>query len=525
MILRKPFAVLIKYFKLIHLVLAGFSIYLAIRTSHLLSFFSEYISDLSNVSGTDLTGTLFSGLMFVAIFIMIIGSIIIAGLMAFKEKPIIFYIINIVIYIYVIVVFFVTRSILSALEIGLVDIRTLKMVQDLLTTSMILQVVNLILLSIRATGFDIKKFNFVKDLEELEITDVDNEEFEVELGLDTDKVQRQVRRFFRHAKYIYRENKLVIHLFLALLIGGGSYYVYEQFVQKNTYNEQVAFSTTGFAMSVPHSYVTNLDYAGNKITEDKVLVVVKMNLQSYSKRNAILETGNMLLSLKEHYFSPTIDYRQLTFDLGNTYNKDSIPTKFTTYTFTYEIPKGFIDQKMQIIYFDANGKEYHVNLTPDKMDKTEVIQANLGEVLDFKKSLLKESNLKIDSISFSTIFRLTYPFCIQGSCKDSYVDLIPSYTDNIRKTLMKLTRGFTFDESSSMNKLNFVELLSNFGSIEYTINGTEKTYSGPIREVTTKKVVDNSVTYLEVPEEVKDATKIQFSIKIRNKVYKYIVKS
>ncbi len=524
MILRKPFAVLIKYFKLIHLVLAGFSIYLAIRTSHLLSFFSEYITDLSNVSGTDLTGTLFSGLMFVAIFIMIIGSIVIAGLMAFKEKPITFYVINILIYIYVVVVFFITRSILSALEIGLVDIRTLKMVQDLLTTSMLLQVVNLILLSIRATGFDIKKFNFVKDLEELEITDVDNEEFEVELGVDTDKIQRQVRRFFRHTKYIYKENRLVIHLFLALLIGGSCYYVYSEFVQKNTYNENVAFSTSEYVMTVENSYVTNVDYTGNKISDDKTLIVVQMNIQSYYSKGSVLETGKLLLSLKEHYFSPTINYREQMIDLGNNYNKNTILSKFTPYTFIYEIPSGFSKEEMQLIYYDDNGKEFHINLKPSHLENTEVITAKLGEVLKFDKSLLKDTVLKVDSIEFSNIFRLTYQFCYQENCKDSYIDLTPSYTDNYRKVLMKVTNSFILGKNATMSDLNFVDLMSKFGKIEYELDGVEKVFNGPIREVTTKKVAQNNITYLEVPEEIQNASKIQFSIKIRNKIYKYIVK-
>ena len=175
MILRKPFAILIKYFKVIHLILAAFAIYLTIKTNAILNFFSTYIADVTNVAGTDLTGTLYNSLMFWAIFIMIIGSIIIAALMAFKKKPIVFYVINILIYIYVVVIFFVSRSIVSSLEIGLVEIRTLKLVQDFITTAFLLEFVNLILLCIRATVFDIKKFDFVKDLEELEVTDIDNE--------------------------------------------------------------------------------------------------------------------------------------------------------------------------------------------------------------------------------------------------------------------------------------------------------------------------------------------------------------
>ncbi|MEI3499664.1 MAG: hypothetical protein V8Q71_04180, partial [Bacilli bacterium] len=78
-------------------------------------------------------------------------------LMKFKKKPIRFYKINIIVYIVLILIYIFAHSTIKSLEIGLVDIRTLKMVQDFLVIAMILQVPSTISLVIRALGFDIKK--------------------------------------------------------------------------------------------------------------------------------------------------------------------------------------------------------------------------------------------------------------------------------------------------------------------------------------------------------------------------------
>ena len=51
--------------------------------------------------------------------------------------------------------------------------------------------ISIVMYAFRATGFDIKKFDFAKDLEELDIETKDNEEFEVNLELETDKYQRK----------------------------------------------------------------------------------------------------------------------------------------------------------------------------------------------------------------------------------------------------------------------------------------------------------------------------------------------
>ena len=77
MILRRPFAILIKYFKLIHIVLTILSAFLLYRTNLILTFFNEYLRTHNSVIGKDLTGTLFTPWIYVALVTIIIGSFII----------------------------------------------------------------------------------------------------------------------------------------------------------------------------------------------------------------------------------------------------------------------------------------------------------------------------------------------------------------------------------------------------------------------------------------------------------------
>ena len=71
---------------------------------------------------------------------------------------------------------------------------------------------------IRSLGFDVKKFNFKSDLKELEITDKDSEEIELNLNFQTYKAERTIRRFIRELKYYYLENKKVIYIIGAALV-------------------------------------------------------------------------------------------------------------------------------------------------------------------------------------------------------------------------------------------------------------------------------------------------------------------
>ena len=98
MILRKPLAFLIKNFKLIHFLLVLINIYLIYKTSSVLVFFNEYIRSSNVVLETSVAGTLINPYMFLSIFVMMVGSVLILTILRAKGKPTKFYYLNIFLY-------------------------------------------------------------------------------------------------------------------------------------------------------------------------------------------------------------------------------------------------------------------------------------------------------------------------------------------------------------------------------------------------------------------------------------------
>src|SRR5699024_3037500 len=72
--------------------------------------------------------------------------------------------------------------------------------------------------ALRGIGFDIKKFNFDEDAKEMEITDIDDEEFELVFGKDAYKYKRTLRRFIREFKYYVLENKAAFAVLASMVV-------------------------------------------------------------------------------------------------------------------------------------------------------------------------------------------------------------------------------------------------------------------------------------------------------------------
>ena len=270
MILRRPFAFFIKHFKLFHFIMLLFMIYVMYSSSAILSYLNEYLNSTMVLINHEVITTLYSNLLFVSIFFIFLFTIVILFVMLFKKKPVKYYFFNILAYIFVVTIIIISRNTLSTLEISLVEVRTLKLIQDLVLMTILIQSITCIMTAIRATGFNIKKFDFAKDLEELDIDEKDSEEFEVSFELDNDKFLRKLNKVFRYIKYIYVENKYLFSIISALLIGIICIIIYlNQTIYNKVYKENENLTTKDFYFNIVESYVTNKDYRGNVI--DKII--------------------------------------------------------------------------------------------------------------------------------------------------------------------------------------------------------------------------------------------------------------
>src|SRR5690606_5863034 len=147
-----------------------------------------------NRSSFSLSAQYISIFLIISTILVIAISSVIYVLMKQKKKPRLFYIIIIAYYVILIGYFIYMYGTFDTLEISSLSSQGLRIVRDVTSVVTYVQYGLIILIAVRAFGFNIKKFNFGEDLQELEIEARDNEEFELTVGIDREKISRGIRR-------------------------------------------------------------------------------------------------------------------------------------------------------------------------------------------------------------------------------------------------------------------------------------------------------------------------------------------
>ncbi len=526
MILRKPYAFLIKNFKLFHLIMLGFIGYLIYQSSLILEFLNGYVNNVTIIIGTELTEPLFNDFTFAFPFIIIVASIILLSIMIVKEKPFAQYVWNIILYVALISLYTFAHSTIGTMELEIVDIRTVRAVRDFFFMAITLQCLSFAFVFIRATGFDLNKFNFDKDLKELEVETKDNEEFEVNLDLDANLAKRKFNYYKRQAKYIYLEYKNIINisvLIIALFFG------YNMYLNSSIFNKnyQVGdyFRTYNFTMSVKEVFKTNKDFDSNKIG-DSTLIVLNIDIKNNFIEVAPLNLGKIALVVDGTKLYHTDIYRDDLTDLGIVYESQDISFEGTSYLLVYEVPAHLVNRDMQFIYYDT--ASFSVETTTFKTDINSIdldsidLETNLelGSTYDFKDTIYDNLSVTVDSILLQNSFELKYNFCIADECYDSLEYVKPVFNTNYDESLIRLDGNLVFDKNNMFS--SFSDFILDYGYIIYTIEDT--TYSFKIKELVKPLRVSTSSIFIEIPSEVLNASVVKLSFNIRNEVVNYTVK-
>lgn len=524
MILRKPYAFLIKHFKLIHLILAVLTYYSIYSTKHVLDFFNEYISNPINIAGQELVGDYITTFYKIVPIFIICVTIILLAVMAVKKKPSLFYIVNIIIYIFVFVVIFATSSLFDSMFYNFIDIRRVRLVRDLITMSFAAQFISALVVSIRAIGFDVKKFNFSEDLKTLEINDKDREEFEVQIKFNKNQFIRKLRQKKRYFIYNYKENKLLFNVFTVVIIGIVSYFVYSTFFYKgNIISENEYFSGNGFSLKVVDSYLIETDYKGKEISDENCYLVLKLRIKSTGK-NKVLDIATTKILISNYYYIPTYKYPEKFIDFGDIYYSEQLTDEYTNENLVYEIPKKLIGNDFVFSYVDKiNNENVKININYNDLrkqnDKLNIV--NLGENLILNESILSDYSLKINTFDIKDKYKLSYQFCNQ-ECFTSYEYLLPKLNTNYDKALLKIDGNLIKGENID-GVYDLYDFIEKFGQLYYINENGENSYVFNNNKVVSNRIKTNDY-YVEVPKDVMNADSIYFIFTIRNQNYKYILK-
>ena len=531
MILRKPYAFFIKHFKLIHVILACLVFYSIYKTKLVLDFFNEYSSIIIDVSGQDLVTPLIPFIFQLMPFLILIGCITILIVMIVKQKPCIYYLITIGVYIYTFIIIQITKSTLYDLSINLLPTQQILLIRDLIFVSFIAQIISSIMIVVRATGFDVKKFDFKTDLKELEIEEKDREEVEVQINFDSNKLVRQIRKKIRFLKYAYKENRLLFNLvisfssiilvsLLMFLIFGG-----QKIINQNEY-----FSGNNISMKITDSYIVNTDYKGNVLNEDYYYLLLNIEAKSnYSEQS--LDFATLKILIDNYIYTPTIENRDSFFDFGTVYNEEKIGTNYEEKVLLYKIPKELINKDIYFSFVDKNNKDDKGNFknVKVKIDYENLIgidsinTATLNNTLQLTDSILNDYKIVINAYDIQKKYKLSYNLCVSNNCYPSYEYLVPTINTNEDKAILKIMGSIEMNPKiDGVN--NLYDFINKFGKLYYTVDGVKKVQNINFSQLKSKKVQQNNIYYIEVVGELEKATHISLMFTIRNKNYEYILK-
>lgn len=535
MILRKPYAFFIKYFKLFHAIIAVLVAFLLYRSFTLYNFFRIYVTDYSSALNDLSPSTLMNMYSLLMVFGIIILVIILLSVMIYKKKPKALYIFSLIVYIGVIVLYGITYPILRDISATILDIRLSSALRDFFMIAMALQFVTLILYIVRATGFDIKQFDFGSDLQKLDIDEKDSEEIEVALEFDKNKVNRQIRYKIRQFRYVYIENKFLINTLGAILIVIVAFTIYLNIgVYTASYDQGTSFSASRVVMNVRDTYLVQTSSLGSKLTDD-MIVVVKVDMKKNGGTNTTLNTGLTTLRVGDKSYGQDVNYAKELYDLGTAYTGQLLSDEFKSYILAFIIPAEDINQELvlkindNVSYVKGEIGAKNIFVTLDPIDLTQQADEHtnkLGEEMSFEDSILGSSTFRIDNYEIDNKFKLNYRYCYgTDKCIDSSEYVTPTATGNYLKTLIKVDGELNIDRNTNSTEIaSLVDFLNTFGTIYYKIGDSWNNRRISTQNIVPKVSEDSSHYYIEVPSDVKDASEINLTFNIRNQIYKYILK-
>lgn len=522
MILKKPYAFLIKHFRLIHVILTTMITYLLIKSFRIYNFFSRYVQNVYSTLGDAKPSNYITGFMLVTVVLVIAFSSLMYLLMKNKKKPKALYITLSLYYLILFAGLIGYFLLFKNLDSYSITIKNAMVLRDLTLIVIIPQFIFLILAFIRAVGFDIKKFNFSSDIKELDLSEQDNEEFEFVLGVDSYKYLRFLRRRIREFKYYILENKFMFGLLSSLaIITVAVIVILNLTVYNRTYKVNQRIQANNLIINVNNSYLTNLDYSGKTIEKGKYFLIANMTFTNNSGLSTVLDLASYELITKKDTVYPTITRNNYFVDLGAGYSKDRIENDSSnSYIMVYELTESQIQDEYTLRIIDEveysagtiNSKVKNIKLKPNKyMSNKDVGSYKLKDKVDLYETVLNNSSVIINSYSASNKYSYQFEACIRGNCQNKTEVVVADTSKD--KTLIILGGEVNIDQNSffAKNQKSSLSFFEAFGKIKYDDNISS------IKDVTPSSLVDKYL--LEVDDKINKAKTIDLIISVRGKNY------
>lgn len=525
MILKKPYAFLIKNFKIIHIILSVLIFSIIIMFGNVSNFFSEYVKG-EILGSLGLSASYINPTLYLIILIVIIFALVMFLLMRNKDKPTLFYITLFIYYLTLLIMVFISLGIMNSLEEATLTQQASRAYRDIYLIISLPQYYFLIMSTIRGIGFDVKKFNFNKDLEELEIKSEDNEEFEFVLGTDTYKQIRKIRRIIRELKYYVLENKLIFTVISTVVI---ILIIISVIINFNFLNKVYKVGSTGtignLKYELKNAYETKYDYNGKEISKGKKYVILDMVITNQTMRSQSIDNISLYLKAGSEsvYNSPSL--RNYFIDFGKAYINNQIKENSTNkYIFVFELDdnisyKNYHLNVLKSIETNKGITEYKYTKFKIKTNKLDInrkkIERKINEVMYLGENIFADTNIIIKNAEIKNSYEYKYESCTLDNCSEFTGIVAPDNPANnsllILNYKLDINNNIGLKETATNNKYFF----DNFLKIEYNYNNKKV-----IRSANAKTYPNlNNLVFVEIPKTATKSELLNILISTRNNQY------
>lgn len=516
MIIRKPYAFLIKNFRKIHIFLLLLCFYIFYINVGASSFIKEFMNLESYNPELEPISKYFNIFSYLALILIIVITFVIIRLLRMKKKPWKTYLIVVVSYFIMLFV----HVYISSYFMNFLDnfkLAQVKLLSDVYFVVRLLQYPTFVLLIIRILGLDLKRFDFIHDEEFLELHSSDSEEVELNIEIDKYAIVRFIEKTKKEIQFFYLEHKFTVNILgsiiLVFLIG----YTYYYFgVLHKSYRQGSTLNSSGYAITVNKAYITDKDYKGETLDKNKCFVIIAMTVKNLSSpRIMSVDRFHLMNRGKDHIAN---NYYDTSFtDLGTPYNKINMQTNATNkFLLIYKVDKKLWYSKYVLYYQEyITSQKSYLRKMKIKLTDLSKIEKQPDKKLNEKDTFVLPNNTKEDvtftNLDFATEFDYNYYSCdADDNCfiKTTKINITGKYK------IMRLTFASTSTEGK-----DFVDFSAKYAKIRY-VDGHNKTkYYKVISNIDRK--YEGKFLYLKVPEELETSNKIDLIYTIRNKQYLY----
>ena len=518
MIIRKPYAFLIKNFKKIHIFILVLCGYIFIKNSQTRSFVSEFINLGSYDAYNEPISRYISFILIITLLVVIILLSLLVILLRHKNKPWKLYLIPVLEYSYMLIVFIITKNYFNNYD-GSGSTTGIRAIRDLLTIASIFQYPIFIILFIRIFGVDLNKFNFKMDKEYLELDSRDREEFEISIDIDKESFRRTYKRFFRNVNYIYVEHKFLINsivtcIFLIFIIYSYNYI----FILHKSYKEGDVLNTSGYTITINNSYFTNKDYRGNIISKDSNFVIINLDIKNNVGPRKINFSRFHIMNGISNYSYTSKTYETDFNDLGKVYAKKEFKRdEKINLIMIFKVDKKLNKDKFVLYYQELDGDKSYlrkIKLNIEDISEVELKDTkSIGEELVLKEGR-NDKDINIEQFEIGDNFSYSHQDCVTSrGCVSTLENIINKEGEKILKIEFV---------SDSFEGKDLIDFSTKYGKINYIDDkGSSKVIE--VKNAVLKKYLGQYI-YVRVPVEIEASNNIELVYTVRNNQYIYKLK-